>query len=142
LTHSDGTITSTHEGKAELLFDSYKERLGQVAPTSNSFDMASLLASSVDLSFLEEPFTPKEIDDVVKEFPCNKSPGPNGFNAEFFRKCWTVIKKDLYYLCNQFHQGDLCWQIINNCFITLVPKKQDAATTNDDRSISLLNCRE
>jgi hypothetical protein len=55
--------------------------------------MASLLDSSVDLSLLEEPFSHKEIDDVVKEFPCNKSPGPDGFNAEFLRKCWPVIKK-------------------------------------------------
>jgi hypothetical protein len=102
--------------------------------------MASLLASSVDLSFLEEPFSPQEIDDVVKEFPCNKSRGPDGFNAEFLRKCWPVIKKDFYDLCNQFYQGDLCLESINNCFITLVPKKQDAATTNDYRPISLLNC--
>jgi hypothetical protein len=95
LTGSNGSIATSHESKAKLLLDSYKERLGQSAPTSNTFDMASLLASSVDLFFLEEPFSPKEIDDVVKEFPNNKSPGPDGFNAEFLRKCWPVIKKRL-----------------------------------------------
>jgi hypothetical protein len=81
LTHFDGTTTSSREGKAALLLDSYKERLGQTTPTSNSFDMASLLASYVDLSFFEEPITSKVIDDVVKDFPNNKSPGPDGFNA-------------------------------------------------------------
>jgi hypothetical protein len=56
LTHSDGSIATSHESKARLLLDSYKERLGQTAPTLNSFDMASLLASPVDLSFFGRTF--------------------------------------------------------------------------------------
>jgi hypothetical protein len=33
--------------------------------------MADLLANEVDLAFLEQPFTPKEVDDVVAGFPNN-----------------------------------------------------------------------
>jgi hypothetical protein len=36
-----------------------------------------------DLAFLEAPFTHKEIDEAVKEFPNNESSGPDAFNAEF-----------------------------------------------------------
>jgi hypothetical protein len=94
----------------------------------------------IDLAFLEAPFTHDEIDAVIKEFPNNKSPEPDGFNAEFLRKCWPIIKKDFYDLCDQFHQGNLCLQSINSCFITLVPKKDNAETVHDFRPISLLNC--
>jgi hypothetical protein len=43
--------------------------------------MGQLLNNSVDLAFLEEPFTSSKIDSVIKDFPNNKSPGPDGFNA-------------------------------------------------------------
>ena len=81
LTTDDGSILSSHESKAELLLNSYKEQLGTSVPTDNSFNMADLLANNVDLSFLEEPFTHAEIDAVVQNFPNNKSPGPDGFNT-------------------------------------------------------------
>jgi hypothetical protein len=102
--------------------------------------MAHLVQNNIDLSFLEAPFSPEEIDAVVKEFPNNKCPGPDGFNAEFLKKCWPIIKKDFYDLCNQFYVGNLCLQSINKCFITLVPKKENSETAHDFRPISLLNC--
>jgi hypothetical protein len=77
---------------------------------------------------------------VVADFPHNKSPGLDGFNAEFLQKSWPIVKKDFYDLCNQFHQGSLCLESINSCFITLVPKKDDASTVHDFRPIFLLNC--
>jgi hypothetical protein len=45
----DGSSVSSHEGKATLLLDSYKERLGKSEPTSNGFNMEALLANLVDL---------------------------------------------------------------------------------------------
>jgi hypothetical protein len=80
--------------------------------------MTQLLHSDVDLSFLEAPFTHEEIDAVVKDFHNNKSPGPDGFNAEFLKKCWHIIKQDFYDLFEQFHNGTLWLESINSCFIT------------------------
>jgi hypothetical protein len=137
---SDGETVSSHDGKASLLLESYKDSLGRSESTDNSFNMSSLLATSSDISFLEEPFSAKEIDDIINDFPNNKSPGPDGFNAEFLRKCWPIIKNDFYELCNQLHQGSLCLDSMNGCFITLVPKMDGANSTNDFRLISLLNC--
>jgi hypothetical protein len=44
---------------------------------------------------LEEPFTDKEIDDIIKHMPNDKSPGPDGFNNEFFKNCWQIIRDDV-----------------------------------------------
>jgi hypothetical protein len=125
-----------HSAKAEILLKSYKQRLGQTEVVDGLNEISSLLSRHPNLDFLEKPFTPKEINDVVADFPHNKSPGPDGFNAEFLQKCWPIVKKDFYDLCNQFHQGSLCLQSINSCFITLVPKRDAASTVHDFRPIS------
>ena len=135
-----GISHDSHPKKAEMLLQAFKDRLGQVDNTSMSFNLDELLTTHHDLSFLVESFTHKEIDDVVGALPNNKSPGPDGFNSKFIKKCWPFIKKDFYDLCNQFHQGSLCLQSINSSHITLIPKKDDACTVNDFRPISLLNC--
>ena len=76
---------------------------------------------------------------MVKAFPNDKSPGPDGFTNEFFKACWTMIKEDFYALCNSFHSGEICLRSINKSFITLLPKNENPVTTNDFRPISLLN---
>jgi hypothetical protein len=49
-----------------------------------------------DLQQLESPFTKEDIDRVVKRLPVDKAPGPDGFNGLFLKKCWHIIKEDIY----------------------------------------------
>ena len=71
--------------------------------------------------------------------PVDKAPGPDGFNGMFLKKCWHIIKEDVYQLCNDFFSRTVSLQAINNSFITLVPKNSNPVTPNDFRPISLLN---
>jgi hypothetical protein len=50
-------------------------------------DLPSILVQESNLSDLERPFSKEEIDKVVADLPNNKSPGPDGFNGEFMKKC-------------------------------------------------------
>jgi len=93
----------------------------------------------VDLSSLIEPFSHEEIDAIVKHLSSDKSPGPDGFNIDFLKKCWTLICRDFYDLCAAFHSENLCLQSINGSYITLIPKKDDPSMVSDFRPISLLN---
>ena len=69
----------------------------------------------------------------------DKVPGPDGYNGMFIKKCWHIIKHDIYELCNDFFNGTVSLQAINSSFITLVPKCNNPTTVNDFRPISLLN---
>ena len=40
-----------------------------------------------EIESLNRPITSTEIKTVIRNFPANKSPGPNGFTAGFYQKC-------------------------------------------------------
>jgi len=103
------------------------------------FDLPSLIQSHNSLIALEERFTTAEIDDIVKHWPNDKSPGPNGFSNEFIKKWWNHIKGDFYDLCWAFQENNICLQSVNSSLITLVPKIQSPTCLSDFRRISLLN---
>ena len=98
-----------------------------------------LVQRSTNLLFLDEPFSNTEVDSIVRSLPNYKSPGPDGFNNEFTKASWEVIKQDFYALCRSFCDNNCCVKSINSSYITLIPKVQDPQTVNDYRPISLLN---
>jgi hypothetical protein len=103
------------------------------------FDLQGLLSTPKYLSWLEEPFTKEEIDTTIHNLPSDKSPGPDGFNDDFLKRCWLVVVKDFYDLCHTFYEGNICMQSINASHIVLVPKKDNPKRIGDFRPISLLN---
>ena len=111
--------------------------------TTMHFDLHSLYGQQPDVSIfenLEIPFTEEKVNAVVNELPLDKSPGPDGFNNEFFKSCWDIIKGDVLKLIVDFHAGQLSMESINTSYITLIPKSGTPLTVNDFRPISLLNC--
>jgi hypothetical protein len=103
------------------------------------FDLPNLLNRHDGLQWMESPFTKQEIDSIIKALPSDKSPGPDGFNTDFVKKCCHIISQDFYDLCEKFYQEDVCLKSINGSFIVLVPKKDNPQKVGDFRPISLLN---
>jgi hypothetical protein len=112
--------------------------LGVSSFTEIHFNLSALLIPQ-DMSSLVAPFEKEEIDLVVKMLPSNKAPGPDGFNTDFTKKCWSIISEDFYKLCNAFYSENICLQSLNGSHITLVPKHDHAIKVSDFRPISLLN---
>ncbi|TYG49624.1 hypothetical protein ES288_D10G108800v1 [Gossypium darwinii] len=52
--------------------------------------------SEDEASRLGLPFTMEEIKDVVWSCGESKAPRPDGFNMCFFKKCWQIVREDLF----------------------------------------------
>jgi hypothetical protein len=69
----------------------------------------------------------------------NKTPGPDGFPAEFYQVFWEVIKVDLMALFHDFHEGERPLFSLNFGVITLLLKCQKAIKIQQYVQICLLN---
>lgn len=138
LMNEHGVWIQNHEGKAGLLWSSFRNRMGMTSSPVMLF-VAKLITPVGDLESLTAPFSIVEIDNIVKHMPSDKAPGPDGFNGLFLKKCWQYIKEDFYKLCSDFYNGQVNLQCINTSYIILIPKKDGPETVNDFRPISLMN---
>jgi hypothetical protein len=87
---------------------------------------------------LSAPFTSEEIELVVKESDGNKSPGPDGFNFNFLKDSWDLLKGEVRILFDQFHGNCSLPKSFLSYFVTLIPKVESPFGLSDYRPISLL----
>jgi len=69
-----GNNLQSHEEKADLLWNSFKERMGISEFQQMTSNLDDLIQPTQGLQSLEVQFTRKEIDDVVSKLPTDKSP--------------------------------------------------------------------
>nr|GEX60237.1 RNA-directed DNA polymerase, eukaryota [Tanacetum cinerariifolium] len=87
---------------------------------------------------LERGVSRDEIRSAVWDCGENKSPGPDGFTFEFFRKYWECIGPDFCAAVEHFFENGLFSKGCNSSFVALIPKVTDAEFVNDYRPISLI----
>ncbi|GKV15742.1 hypothetical protein SLEP1_g26499 [Rubroshorea leprosula] len=94
--------------------------------------------SEAENNFLISKFSTEEIDEAV--WGCNgaKSLGPDGFNFNFIKKVWPVIKEDVYAFLAEFHENGKLVKGSNTSFIVLIRKKENPQSFGDYRPISLI----
>lgn len=68
-----------------------------------------------------------------------KALGPDGFNVDFFKSYWGIIKQDILNVVEVSRKNRTVLKAFNTSFITLIPKKDNAMTPNIFRPIALCN---
>uniref|UniRef100_A0A8C9E8W4 RNA-directed DNA polymerase n=1 Tax=Phocoena sinus TaxID=42100 RepID=A0A8C9E8W4_PHOSS len=93
-----------------------------------------------EIENMNRPITSNEIDTVIKNFPTNKSPGPDGFTGEFYQTFREELTPILLKFFQKFAEEGTLPNPFYETTITLVPKPdKDTTKKENNRSISLMN---
>ena len=88
--------------------------------------------------FLSE-ITLSEVEEALKGFKKDKSPGPDGWSVEFFLWFFNLVGLELLRVVEQSRIEGEVINSINATFITLIPTCEKPLTFADFRPISLYN---
>ena len=96
----NGDLVNSHleiKQEAESFFSEFLNRIPENFQGTNKEELRSLLdfsCSDEDCRLLEEEVTAEEVRKVLFAMPNNKSPGPDGYPAKFFKTTWSVLAQD------------------------------------------------
>nr|KAF6471623.1 hypothetical protein HJG59_011002 [Molossus molossus] len=114
----------THTGSPlPLSYHLYANKLNNLGEMEKFLKIHSLpKLNQEEIANLNRPMTTKEIEDVIKKLPENKSPGPNGITGEFYRR----FKEDLISILLKLFQKIQEDKTLTNSFyeasMILIPK--------------------
>ena len=85
-----------------------------------------------EIENLNRPITSMEIETVIRNFPANKSPGPDGFTAEFYQKFREELTPITLKLFQKIAEEGKLTNSFYEATITLVPKPDKGVTKKEN----------
>ncbi|GJT28157.1 putative RNA-directed DNA polymerase, eukaryota, reverse transcriptase zinc-binding domain protein [Tanacetum coccineum] len=140
VTDVEGNVFA-NENVSTAFVTHYESFLGQEGITSplntnNLFDkvLSSNMADDMILNVSD-----KEIKDALFSMGNDKSPGPDGFTAAFFKEAWEIVGHDVINAVKEFFTNGKLLKELNHTYIALIPKVQIPMKVTDYRPISCCN---
>ena len=97
------------------------------------------LVTREDNHNLNRPVSEEEASEVINEMQNGKAPGPIGFNVDFFKAYWKIVKQDILDVVEDSRRSRTILKALNASFIVLIPKKKKAMTPDMFIPIDLYN---
>eukprot|EP00253_Pinus_taeda_P018273 PITA_18273 len=96
----EGQLLNTHEDIEAILVQHFRSIIEETILDRAHFirDLTRHIPKLVtreDNFNLNRPVTEEEVSEVIKEMHNGKAPGPDGFNVDFFKACWNIVKQDI-----------------------------------------------
>ena len=74
-----------------------------------------------EIENMNRPITSNETETVIKNFPTNQSPGPDGFTGEFYQTFREQLTPNLLKLFQKIAEGGTLPNSFYEATITLIP---------------------
>lgn len=91
-----------------------------------------------DNDFLTAPFSLEEIKEAIWSCDGKKSPGPDGFNLQFYKFFWHILKFEVRDFLLEFYNNASFPKVVTATFIALIPKNDHPQSLSEYRPISLI----
>ncbi|XVE56937.1 hypothetical protein DITRI_Ditri04bG0050900 [Diplodiscus trichospermus] len=82
------------------------------------------------------PISAEEVKQTLFSINGDKSPGPDGYTACFFKKAWSVVGDDIVKAVLHFFHASKLIPAVNSTIVVLVPKCDHPTNLKDFRPIS------
>ena len=86
-----------------------------------------------EIENLNRPITSTDIETVIRNLPANKSPGPDGFTAEFYQKFREELTPILLKLFQKIVEEGKLPNTLYEASITLIPKPDTDAIKKETK---------
>jgi hypothetical protein len=131
-------IQNTIRSFYRRLYSTKLENLDEMDKFLDRYQVSKL--NQDQINDLNIPISPEVIEAVINSLPPQKSPGPDGFSAEFYQ----IFKEDLIPVLHKvFYKIEVESTLPNSFYeatITLIPKPQEDPTKIENfRPVSLMN---
>ncbi|KAK6160956.1 hypothetical protein DH2020_004337 [Rehmannia glutinosa] len=138
----DSGVWIEDEEAMKGVFTDYFQNLFTSEPNldmSRAIDAVDNKMTDEENDLLTRPFTEEEVTEALAQMHPTKAPGPDGMQAIFYKKLWSLIKCDVLSVILDVLNGGLSPDKINQTLIVLIPKKKKPERVVDFRPISLCN---
>nr|GEV58827.1 hypothetical protein [Tanacetum cinerariifolium] len=140
VTDANGNVHHNND-VAKAFINHYAIFLGQSGNTSN-FTTDNLfptrLNDSEALNMVRD-ISSQEVKSAMFSMGNDKSSGPDGFTAAFFKDTWDIIGADVTKAVSEFFTNGRLLKELNHTIIALIPKVNTPARVTDYRPISCCN---
>ncbi|VFQ94248.1 unnamed protein product [Cuscuta campestris] len=130
---SQGSTTTSSEAIVEEFIGHYSNIFGNTVPTSpidwNVFREGPLVPHH-EIQNLIKPVDISEVKEALFSIGNEKSPGPDGYTAAFFKQKLDIVGNSLFEAVSEFFTSGRLLKQINHATVVLIPKGSDIWTWN------------
>jgi len=137
----DKNIENTQDIANE--FNNFFSKIGvtlaeKIPPTAREYN--EFLDPKINESMFMLPTNKNEIEEIVKSFNGNKSPGPDDISCKVLKSVIDEISEPLAYIFNLSFTSGIVPNILKNARITPIFKNGDDDIFTNYRPVSVLSC--
>ncbi|KAL2904550.1 LINE-1 retrotransposable element ORF2 protein [Bienertia sinuspersici] len=139
-----GQLQSDPDSVSKAFLDYYEQLIGKSDEGGRQKVVMEVMEVGLRLSTAQQdrliaPFTSADVKNAIFSMDGSKAPGPDGFNAQFYKENWDIVSDLVSKSVFEFFQKGKLLKEINSTFISLIPKVDRPQNVSEFRPIACCN---